>query len=119
MTSSLAGISKRVLATLLFVGAAHAADLTPILMANGEQKMVCDGTMRYMNTVELDNKLVVKASLFGNLVTHPNYGADVVIWSPHYGGFGPLGDLHIFDHKLGGGRQGQFERTFSPDGVRI
>lgn len=112
---------------LLIALPVKAAELTPILMANGEAKMVCDGQMRQMNSVQLTNQTVVQSYLFGNLVTPAGYGADVVIWSDAYGGrhpqaqWGTLGDLHIYSQPRGhtGGRQGEFERSFQPDGITI
>ena len=104
---------------------AFAQSLTPILMSNGEAKIVCDGQSRWMNNVRLVNKHIVKVYLFGNLVTAPGYGADVVIWSEAYGQLHPLskwgtiGDLHMFPHTLGGGRQGEMDRTFPGDGIYI
>jgi hypothetical protein len=104
-----------------------AGEVTPLLVANGEAKMACDGQMRFMYTTPIIGQQVVGTYLFGNLVTHPNYGADVVLWSPDYGTrhpqakWGPLGDLHIFSRPDGhaGGRQGERERWFQPDGVTI
>ena len=108
-----------ILALAILCAPVHGQGLTPILMANGEDKMVCDGVMRFMYTTPLVNKTIVKAYLFGNLVTHTSYGADVVLWSPAYGGWGPIADLHIFPATVGGGRLGDRERSYSPDGIYI
>jgi len=113
---------------------ASAANLTPILLNNGEGKITCDGVMRFMNTAPLTNKQVVASYLFGNLITASGSGADIILWSPSYGAdypppytdgpssqWGPIGDLHIFSQPAGhtGGRQGESYRSFQPDGILI
>jgi hypothetical protein len=115
-----------VLALLLFSSAAQAQYLTPILMSNGEDVVRCDGTFKYLYRMHLRNVVVVKSYLFGNLITHQDYGADVVIRStdsyplinPEHG-FGTIGDLHLFDFvRPGGARQGQYMMDLTP-GVLI
>jgi hypothetical protein len=119
----------------LFSAPVQGESLTPILLSNGVDKLPCDGQMRFGWTAPLQGKTVVGTYLFGNLVTDPGHGADVVLWSPSYGGlypppwpngassqWGTVGDLHIFAQPAGhsGGRQGQSERWFpSGDGVLI
>lgn len=113
-------MKKILLALLLFMSvSASGGNLTPILMTDGNQQMVCDGQMRFMNTVSLTNKTIVGSYLFANLVTSGG-GADIVIWSPVYGGWGTIGDLHIFHAINNGNRQGERERMFpAGDGIYI
>lgn len=109
-------------------------EIYPILLNNGEAKITCDGVMRFMNTAPLKGKKLFGTYLFGNLLTDPGYGADVVIWSPSYGPkypppyvngpasqWGALGNLHIFNRPNGhtGGRQGEAWRSFAPAYVTI
>lgn len=119
------------------VGTARAqtdGSIYPILINNGVARLTCDGTFRFINTAPLAGKYVVGTYLFGNLLTAPTHGADVILWSPSYGGrypppytgapssrWGALGNLHIFSQPAGhsGGRQGDRERWFPAPGVRI
>lgn len=127
-------ISALCAAFMFFSHPVYAANLTPILVSNGELFIPCDGTMRFMFTTPLSNKQVVGVYMFGNLKTASGYGADVVLWSPSYGSlypqpytdgpssqWAPLGDLHIFSQPAGhtGGRQGESYRSFGNDGVLI
>jgi hypothetical protein len=99
---------------------ASAANLQPILMADGNNAVTCDGQWRWMFSVTLSKKVVVGSYLFANLVTDPKRGADLVIWSPVYGGAGTLGDLHVLPAQVGGGRIGDRERWFpAGDGVAV
>lgn len=104
------------------------ASLIPILMSNGEAKTPCDGQFHDVGSLYLNCKTVVKSYLFCNLITPSSYGADIVIHSPAYwnlqppqSNWGTLGDLHIFSQPNGhtGGRQGEAERDFQPDGIDI
>lgn len=109
--------------------------LTPILVNNGAAKIPCDGQVYRGWTTPLSNKIIVGAYLFGNLLTNPSSGADIVLWSPSYGGnypppyqdgpssqWGAICDLHTFSQPAGhtGGRQGEFERWFpAGDGILV
>lgn len=125
------------IAALLAINAisVRAAELTPILLSNGEALLVCDAQMRFIYNAPLVNKQVVATYLFGNLITADDRGADIFIWSssysdrypaPYPGGpssqWGSLGDLKTFNRPAGStmaGRQGESYRSFQPDGVTI
>lgn len=104
------------------------SNITPILVNNGVTPIACDGVMHFGWNTPLTNKLVIGAYLFGNLITDPSVGADVILWSasyennyppPYQGGpssqWGSIADLHIFSApagKTGNARQGVSERWF-------
>jgi len=128
---------KTLLALIMSVflaGQSLAANLTPILISNGEARMVCDGQFRFMSTAPMTGKQVVASYLFANLLTDSGYGLDIILWSPSYWSnypppyekgpssqWGSIGDLHIFSRPDGhtGGRQGERYMSFQPDGILI
>lgn len=109
------------------------AGLCPVLVSNGEERIPCDGVMRFKYRMRFGGQQIRAVYMFGNLITSAGHGADVILWSPSYGAsypggpgqpsskWAPIGDLHIFSRPDGhtGGRQGESWRNYSPDGIQI
>ena len=93
------------------------ASLRPILLLNGETPMPCDSQWHWVAIVPV-NAYVTNAYLFGS-VYGGGTGIDAGIWSPSYGGWGVLADVHVMQMTPTGNSQGQGERSFQPDSVWV
>ena len=95
-----------------------AATLRPMLIENGSFTVACDGNFYWSPPREV-NANVAKAFLFFSMNPNGVNGGDAILWSPAYGGWGALADVHLLAASPSQALQGQMERTFSPDRVAV
>ena len=108
------------IAALVLAGPAPtaAALLRPILVENGGTSIACDGEFHWTPPRTI-NANVAKVFLFFSMNPNGINGGDAILWSPAYGGWGALADVHLLTATPSQALQGQMERTFSPDRVAV
>ena len=105
-------------ALALMVTPAHASQIRPILVENGSVTVPCDGEF-YWTPAKQVYANVAKVFLFVSMSPNGVNGLDAILWSPAYGGWGALADVHLMGVTPSQAIQGQMERTFSPDRVWV